>query len=124
MSDLTIGDRTVKVNELTVTQVRAWLNQPAPKGDEVDVVAEMLFDDCNFATIVRMTNLTLAELDEMVPSEIRAVVRKCQEVNAHFFGMARRTGQLASQLSSQLATLDAAKTPGISDDSSETAPPS
>ena len=120
MSELTVGSRIVTVNELTVTQVREWLNQVTPKDAELDVVAEMLFDDCNFATIVRMTNLSVEDLEEMVPSEIREVVRKCQEVNAHFFGMTRRTGQLASQL----ATLGGAIPPGASDDSNTTAPPS
>ena len=93
LSELTIGSRTVIVRELSVKQVRGWMSDADKKGEQ-DIIASMLFDDCDFSTIAIMTDLSVDEMGDMLPSELRTVVKECQAVNSHFFGMARRMGLL------------------------------
>lgn len=99
MSEPTIGSRTVEVRELSVKQIRTHLLTLEPTGDgDFDMVGKLLFDDCDFATITLMTDLNRADFDEALPSELREIVRECQQVNSHFFGMARRMGLLLQQV--------------------------
>lgn len=99
MSDVTLGDRTITVRELTVGQIRAWMKALDTAGqDSFDTVNAMLYEDCDVETILEMTNLSAETVDELLPSELREVVRECQHVNSHFFGMARRMGLLLEQV--------------------------
>ena len=116
MSELTVGSRAVQVRELTVAEIRAWLKSAEDNQAEFEVVSRMLFDDCDFDTLALMTDLSVDDMADMLPSELREVVRECQKVNSHFFGMARRTGLLMEGLTAAL--------PDSSGDSNETAPPS
>ena len=93
MSAVIVGGREVLVRELTVGEIRRWLLDLDQRG-EPDVVGAMLFEDADLDTIERMTNLRQEDMQGLKPSELRELVRACQEVNSHFFSMARRMGAI------------------------------
>jgi len=84
--------REVRVIELTVGDIRAWLaGLSAPPADAgVDVVDQLLFEDVALAEIGRMTDLTADELADAAPSELAAILDCCREVNRHFFALRSR----------------------------------
>lgn len=83
-----VGGRSVRVYELTVGEVRAWLADPAAQGQ--DIVALGLFEDVSLADLVRMTDLEPGELDGLLPSQLRQVADACREANPHFFALVGR----------------------------------
>ena len=96
MSKPMIGDREVRVKELTVAEIRRWLLEMDATAQEFDLVGGMLFADVDLATLARMSDVSTEEIEEAKPSELRELARKCQEVNSHFFSMAGRMGKLLS----------------------------
>ena len=83
--EMTLGDKSVIVRELTVLQVRDWLaemQQPSTSRDPVD---EALFPDCSLTDLQRMTSLTAADIDQLRPSQLRQVIDLCKELNPSFF---------------------------------------
>jgi len=111
--EITIGQRVIKIKELTVQQIRNWLNSEISKedirkeqeneGDEVpvDLIAEWLIEDMSFDTLTMMTDLKAEELNAMLPSHIALIVEGCQAVNPHFFSMQKRLMDLGKQLLNQ-----------------------
>ena len=100
MSDVKLGARTVTVRELTVAEIRTWLQTLDSKNaDSFDLVNAMLFEDCDIDTLLEMTSLQPADVADMLPSELRELVKHCQQVNAHFFSMAQRMGRLMTAVS-------------------------
>lgn len=95
--------REVRVFELTVSEIRAWL-AGAIEGD-VDVVDQLLFEDVSLTELRKFTDLTEAEVDAAAPSELRAIKDFCKEVNRDFFVLRSRlmsvgAGALSSASSS------------------------
>ena len=86
--DVTIAERTVRVRELSVRDIRTLLKPNSNK--EVDVIAESLMDDVSFDIIAAMTDLDVADLEDMKPSQISQVVESCREVNQSFFSMIKK----------------------------------
>lgn len=81
-----VGGREVVCRELTVSKVRMLLEQPAAP----DLIGEVLFEDLRLIDLPIWTNLSGAEVDEMLPSQIAEVVSGCREANPHFFEMLAR----------------------------------
>ncbi len=95
--EIEVGGRKVVVRELTVGEVRRWLKELADRaeagredGDGLDVVTEALFEDVSLDDVRRMTDLSRKDLDALTPSQIREIVRVCEEVNRHFFDLRAR----------------------------------
>ncbi len=89
------GAGPVTVRELTVGEVRAWMKDVAARvGGKVDVVGEMLLDDCSLIDLQRMSDLTDAVADALGQSEIREVADAAKELNPNFFGMRSRLMEL------------------------------
>lgn len=92
---VTVGDREVSVRELTAMEIRDLMkkaeinSQKSSKKSTFDV-GDILFSDVSFSDIESMTDATSSEIQNMCPSEIRAIADACKEVNEHFFGMIQR----------------------------------
>lgn len=86
--EVVIGDCHVTVRELTVGEVRAWLNHI--KQLESDLIGDALFEDISLGELCQMTDANLAELDTFTPSELREVAAVAKELNPDFFGMRAR----------------------------------
>lgn len=90
---ITLGDppRDVTIREPTVAEMRNWLIELDRLKDEpIDFVTHGLFNDASLTDIVLMSNLSLEDLNVMVPSEIRELIATCQELNPDFFTIRSR----------------------------------
>ena len=93
VKNITIGDpeKNVVVREQTVADMRSWLaDMNALSAGPVDFITHGLFDSVSLTDITKMTNLTMDDLEVMVPSEIQEVVAVCQELNPDFFTLRKR----------------------------------
>ncbi|MFC7422057.1 hypothetical protein ACFQNF_19545 [Iodobacter arcticus] len=94
---LTVGDISFEVRELTVADIRLWL-QELINSAEPDLVAEALFNDISLADIPRLSSLTMAQVETMTPSELRQVIDAAKGVNADFFTLRNKLIQAARVL--------------------------
>lgn len=92
--ELQVGSQSITVREMTVQQVRAFL-QDAAKGGTTDTVDALILDDCELSTLRSMCSLTVDQIGEMKPSELEAVKDKCKELNPHFFAMLAKLTDMA-----------------------------
>lgn len=98
--DVQIGalNRRVVVLELDVSEIRRHLRQAADAAtgadNEFDVASVLLFDGISFADLQAMSDVTAEELGRLAPSEIKAIITACREVNADFFAMKARLQKL------------------------------
>lgn len=84
-------NRRVVARELDVAEIRAHLaaSGAVAEGD-FDVVGALLFPEVSFADLTAMSDVTGDELGRLAPSEIKAIIAGCREVNPDFFGMMAR----------------------------------
>lgn len=90
---ITLGEPSCEVilHEPTVAEMRNWLVELEKlKTGSIDFVTHGLFNDASLTDIVLMSDLSLADLDALVPSEIRQLIDACQEMNPDFFTVRRR----------------------------------
>jgi hypothetical protein len=85
-----LGERPIEVRELTVGEVRAWLEAVSAGKAEIDLVGDGLFEDCSFADLARMSDLEASDMDALAPSELRQVLEAARELNADFFALVGR----------------------------------
>jgi hypothetical protein len=81
-------DLTVIVKELTVAEVRAWLNEPQEKSDEreFDLLTDLMnFDGIGMEEIHRFTDLKKESVENLPPSAIAKVAAVIKELNTVFF---------------------------------------
>ncbi|MBF0602136.1 MAG: phage tail assembly protein [Nitrospirae bacterium] len=96
MKEISIGDRVVTVRELTVSEVRAWFKDLSGMRDNsIDLVNEALMADASLGDMVRMSNITMDDLDNLTPSQIETLLAVCREVNPHFFQLRHRLSEAA-----------------------------
>lgn len=88
--EIQLGSISVTVRELTVLQVRDWLSAMVQPGEQVDITDQAFFNECSLSDLQRMTSLTLAQIDQLRPSELRQVIALCKELNPDFFGFRAR----------------------------------
>lgn len=86
---VTIGDREVTVYELSVREVRNLVNSTVANGDN-DYINNALVEDAPFAIIAGFTDVTVEQLEDWRPSEIRALRDECRKYNPDFFELNRR----------------------------------
>jgi len=94
-----VAGRQVVVREMTVAEIRAWLD--AVSQGDINLVDAALFEEFSIADIPRMTDLTMADIDAMTPSQVRLVQERCKEVNGDFFGMRARTAEVGLAVARQ-----------------------
>lgn len=84
-------NRRVVAKELDVSEIRAHLASGGViEGADFDAVGALLFPEVEFADLTAMSDVTLEELGRLAPSEIKAIIAGCREVNPDFFGMRAR----------------------------------
>jgi hypothetical protein len=105
MSDQTRGqitfelpghDKKFRAKELTVKQIRGIFEfDQLPEGDDLDTIIQHF----GGTLLPLTTNLTIEELEDMRPSELKLIWEKVREVNAVFFDIANAAGiqKLAAQ---------------------------
>lgn len=79
-------EMTVTVRELTVADVRQWL-EDMQDISQMNVVNAVLFeeDGASLDDVLRMTDLDAGEVEQLTPREVAEVIAKCKKVNPHFF---------------------------------------
>jgi len=92
--ELKVGSQSVTVREMTVQQVRTFL-QDAAKGVSTDTVDALILGDCELSTLRSMCTLTEEQIDALKPSELEAVKAKCKELNPHFFALLTKLTDMA-----------------------------
>lgn len=88
-----VGEREVVCREMTVAVVRKLVGQPFRQ----DLVTDSLLDSVRLHDLELMTNLTLADMEDMHPSELEQVIAGCKEANPTFFGLLARIAKAQSK---------------------------
>lgn len=101
---VSIGARCITVRELTLGEIRVWLAQAETRAEEPDWVGELLFEDAPLSAVTAMTDLSLDDMADFSPSDLRTVVTCCKRVNPHFFGLARRLKAVNDRLAELLVS--------------------
>lgn len=78
------GPLVVTVRELTVAEIRAWVNESAA-AEWRDPVHATAFEDVGLDEIARMVDVPIATLERFTPSELAPVVEAAKGLNAGFF---------------------------------------
>lgn len=97
-----LGDIKVEVRELTVGEVRGLYNQTLPEEAVNDMVAAWLLP-MSMHELAAMTSLTVADMDNLLPSQVEEVIEVCKQVNRHFFTMGDRMNKAADRAMKMLA---------------------
>lgn len=105
--ELVFGELTVTVKELTVAEVRAWLNEPA-KADtpEFDILTGLMsFDGIGMEEIHRFTDLKKEMVENLPPSCLKQIAAVIKEINTVFFNdYLTRLNEVRKGLESQSVT--------------------
>lgn len=86
--EVVVAGQPVICRELTVLQVRSWLEGLG--SESPDPLSAALFRDCTIDDLKRMTDLTDEKIDSLRPSQVEQVMQVCKELNPHFFAMLGR----------------------------------
>ena len=85
LSDLVhCGKDLIRVRELTVAEVRAWLNEIAAQTWR-DPILALALDDIGLDELARMLDRSVDDLERYAPSQIAEVVAVARRLNPHFF---------------------------------------
>lgn len=84
IEEITIGETTLTVRELTVGEVREWFKKMA-NPTEADVVGDMLFGNYALNDLTVMSSVEVGQLDKFSVSEIEKLAEACKKLNASFF---------------------------------------
>lgn len=87
--EVLVGERRVMVRELTVGDVRNWLKE-AGADLTISAVDLLLIPEISLPDLARMTNLSVADMDDWQPSELRELMAVAKDLNADFFGLRGR----------------------------------
>jgi hypothetical protein len=85
-AELTIGNRIITTKEITVRQIRQFWNDFET---EQAIGIEGLYNVLEKFIPICVQGVTIADLIDMTPSEIKQIYDKFCEVNATFFQVAR-----------------------------------
>ncbi|MBF0148383.1 MAG: hypothetical protein HQL85_19695 [Magnetococcales bacterium] len=100
IKEVEIGDRKVTIRELTVAEVRNWFKDLGKMRENgVDLVNEGIIADASLEDVVRMSDVTMDDLDRLTPSQIEPMIATCREINPHFFQLRHRLSEAARAMS-------------------------
>lgn len=74
----------VRVRELTVAEVREWLNDSQGTGYR-DPIHALALPEIGLDELARMTDRTASELEAFAPSELQLLADAARELNPFFF---------------------------------------
>ena len=95
--EVVVAGCTVVCRELTVLQVRGWiegLGRVAP-----DPLDGALFEDCTLDDLKLMTDLNDEKINGLRPTQIDQLIQVCKELNPHFFAL---LGRMAAAVRAKL----------------------
>lgn len=111
-----VGVRTIRIRELTVAEVRKWLQETAAQTWRDPIHATAL-DEVGLDELARMTDVSAEDLEAYAPSQLAELVRVARRLNPHFFRLrdalmqaSRRTGNEAADPPSAIADSELAQT--------------
>jgi len=81
---ITLGERTVTIKELTVGEVRDWLTEVENERAE-DPVHALALSECSLSDLARMSDIGIKSMEAFTPSELVDLVKACKDLNPHFF---------------------------------------
>ncbi len=105
--ELQFGELTVIVKELTVAEVRMWLNEPAKsEAPEFDTLTGLMsFDGIGMEEIHRFTDLKKEMVENLPPSCLKQIATVIKEINSVFFNdYLTRLNEVRKGLESQSVT--------------------
>ncbi len=94
--EIEVGGRKVQVRELTVGEIREWISSLADLPP--DVTDQALFEELALSELARMTDLPVADMSGLTPSELDQVLALAKEVNGRFFAMRSRLANVGTAL--------------------------
>jgi hypothetical protein len=104
-----LGDRAIEVRELTIGEIRRMFLEA--KGELSQLTLQDLLEG-DFSAVakhfLRFTSLSIEEVEDLAPSELKRITEKIREVNADFFGMLGGLEGVLGLLANQLESLTAA----------------
>lgn len=84
--ELSFDDLKITVRELTVAEVRRWMNETKTDKDDFDLFVDLLsFDGIGIDEIHLFTDLKKEQVDELPPSVLAKTAAMIKEVNSVFF---------------------------------------
>ena len=111
-----VGVRTIRIRELTVAEVRKWLQETAAQTWRDPIHATALYE-VGLDELARMSDLSAEDFETFAPSQLSEVVRVARRLNPHFFRLrdalmqaSRRTGNESSDPPSAIADSELAQT--------------
>lgn len=102
LREIQVGGVKVIVRELTVSEIRAWLE--GVSDEALDLVDSSLFEEVSLGDLPLMTDLKKEVIDSLTPSEIDEVITVCREVNARFFAMRARLAEVGQRILNRQAS--------------------
>lgn len=81
----------VEIKELTVKAIYEWLSEHLSSEntrdamDPAHLVDAFLLEGVALSDLARMTNLTVSQMESMLPQSLQRIAAECKEVNRHFF---------------------------------------
>ncbi len=101
--ELTFGDLTVTVRELTVAEIRVMLSEKPDEDKEFDVFIDILgFDGVGVEDLYRFTDLKKESIETLSPSCLAKIAAVVKEVNSVFFNQFLPTvKRISDQIDSQ-----------------------
>ena len=79
-----IGDRTVSIRELSVSEIRDWVAEHEA-GASVDPLRCLVFDDCSLDDLARMCDMDAKDMEAFGAVTLEPLRDKCKALNPHFF---------------------------------------
>lgn len=105
---IVVGAYSVTVKELTVTDVRNWVAiQEA--GIAVDVVGQMVFDDCSLDDLARMSDMSIEAMNECTHAQLLVLRDACRGLNPHFFKVREALVNVSRVMQAELDSLSSTR---------------
>jgi len=86
--EVEVCEIVVTVKELTTSEIRAWLSEVKPESEEpqFDLITDLLsFDGIGIEEILKFTDLTNSQIEELPLSAMQKIAIVIKEVNNVFF---------------------------------------
>lgn len=104
--EIEVEGRKVTVKELTIAEIRGWLKDLEKRSEETnnaDPVSALLFEQSQmwFADIALMTDLKASDCEALTPTQLKAIMQACRELNESFFSMRDRLMGIGSAILAQ-----------------------
>lgn len=91
-------DSQVQIKELTVGEIRNWMEQLATGESSFDAIDSLMLKDISFQDLKVITDITDDQLNEATPKLLTDLANRCREVNEDFFRLRTEVVKIGEQL--------------------------